>query len=119
MCESLPIKKFVYPKGEIMCVDGQVRAAYTGTKILRAELDISQIEIMAKKGERAVNLCADTHKRNLIYYIVYSHVKRGDLLDYVNINGDFILNNLTPSNVFLPRHQVVLNQLLSTGILQD
>lgn len=116
---TVPTKLFVYPGDRHMCLDGLVRAAFTGTQILRGEIDPEEIKIMALKGQRAICSGADTHKRNLIYYIVYSHAHRGDLNCYVNTNGDFILNNLQIGNVFSVRNRNTLDKLLSTGIIHD
>ncbi|HBP50787.1 TPA: hypothetical protein DD455_00435 [Candidatus Shapirobacteria bacterium] len=119
MCEKTPTKKFVYPGGRMMCLDGLIRAAYTGTQILRCELTIEQIERMAKRGQHSLDSGADTNKRNLIYLIVYGHAHRGDLTDYVDTEGNFVLNNMGLSNVFSSRNQNTLNKLLTTGILHD
>lgn len=102
-----------------MCRDGQVRAAYTGTQILNGNLQPSDIENMAHKGEQAVVSGASTHKRNLIYHIIHRHQQCGDLEDFVNSDGDFILNNGQMSNVFSEENKVVLSQLQKTGKLHD
>jgi hypothetical protein len=119
MCEKVPIKNFVYPGGQRMCLDGLVRAAYTGNRILKCEITPEDIEIMARKGRIAIENSADTNKRNLIYFAVYRHAYCGNLTEYVNLEGDFLLNNMTISNIFLPRHEIILNNLKKTGILLD
>lgn len=119
MFEKEPTKNFTYPGGQRMCLDGLVRAAFTGNRILKCEINPEDIEKMARKGRRAIENSADTNKRNLIYFAVYRHAHCGDLTDYVNLEGDFLLNNMTISNIFLPRHETILNNLIKTGILQD
>jgi len=114
-----PTKIFTYPGGERMCQDGLVRAAYTGLRILKCELTLEDIKIMAHKGEKALENNASTNKRNLIYLMVYRHGRYGDLENYVTIKGDFLLNYGNISNVYSERHRVALNILLNTGILQD
>lgn len=102
-----------------MCLDGLIRSAYTGQKLLVGELSIFDIENMARKGEKSVCCGADTNKRNLIYFMLYRHYNSGSLPKFVNNCGDFLLNNFELSNVFSEKHHIPLQQLLTTGILHD
>ncbi len=115
----MPTRVFVYPGGGRMCLDGLVRAAYTGNQLLNSKMHINDIENMVRKGGKAIACGASTHKRNLIYAVVYHYYKYNYLTDFVNTDGDFMLNNLTLSNVFSDKHRVILNNLLTTGILRD
>lgn len=105
MSESKPTKIFKYPGDRRMCQDGLVRAAVYGQRILTGEEIAEEIETMAQRGEYAINRGADTHKKNLIAHVVYFLFRRQCLEDYVNEEGDFLLNNQRLTNI--REHEIV------------
>ena len=100
-----PTKVFKYPsntehpKGSFMCRDGLVRAAYLGYKYLNDQLSLEELHQLAKRGEGAVRQGATANKRELITYMVYRNARTGALPDYVDKDGNFVLNSGQLSNL--------------------